>query len=142
MLKQLVKERERKEKIMAEIYQKPEVIGNQETAEGVFMASGTQAGAPEERPAVDYGLSQTNAWDGNKQYDITFTNNSDEKVDAVSVTVKVNGNVTSIGGNVSGQINGATATITFNNYGNGIDAKTTVGPIYVAVTGTGDFSIE
>jgi hypothetical protein len=60
----------------------------------------------------------------------------------MSVTLTVSGKVTSIGGNVSGEINGSTATVTFNNYGNGFEANSTVGPIYMAVTGDGNFSLS
>lgn len=126
-------------------YQKPLVMMNDDLAEGVYAASGTVEDGTQGAgtgPAASYTLQQTNAWDGNKQYDITFTNKKNEQVPSVTVTLKVKGSVTSIGGNVSGSVNGSTATITFNNYGNGIEANATVGPIYMAVTGTGDFSLE
>ena len=118
-------------------YEKPIVLTTDDLAEGVYAASGAS-----ESGGATYTLKQTNAWDGNKQYDITFTNNSNEKVGSVTVTLKANGNVSSIGGNVSGTVSGSTASVTFNNYGNGIEANATVGPIYMLVTGNGDFSLE
>lgn len=118
-------------------YSKPIAIVADE-AEGVYLSSGANASTEK----ASYTIKQTNAWDGNRQYDMTFTNNTNEKVDAVTVKVKVKGEVTSIGGNVTGTVSGNTATITFNNYGNGIEANTTTGAIYVAVTGNGDFGLE
>ena len=117
-------------------YQKPLVLSNEDLAEGIYAASGTPAAS------ATYTLTQTNAWDGNKQYNITFTNNSNQQLDSITVTVNVSGNVTGISGNVSGVINGNTADITFNNYGNGIEAGATIGPVYMAVTGTGEFSLS
>ena len=119
-------------------YERPLVIAADDLAEGVFMSSGGTAGKSE----ASYTLKQTNAWDGNKQYDMMFTNNLDKKVDSVTVTVSCHGKVNSIGGNVSGVIQGDTAQVTFNNYNNGIEAKATLGPIYVLVTGEGDFGIQ
>lgn len=130
-------------------YQKPMALMNDDLAEGVYTASGLgefvepgSSSSSETSSQKPYTLTLTNAWDGNKQYDITFTNSSSEKVDSVSVTLKVIGTVTSIGGNVSGTINGNTAVVTFNNYGNGIEGDATVGPIYMAITGTGEFGLE
>lgn len=116
-------------------YEKPVVLANNELFEGVFAASGSY------QPSYNQPVyNQTNAWDGNKQYNVSFTNPTGEKVDSVSVTIPVNGTVTGIGGNVTGVDNGdGTWTLTFNNYGNGIDANTTVPDIYVHVTGTGEF---
>ena len=113
------------------MYKKPVILTNNDLAEGVYAASGSVSSG-----SSTYTLKQTNAWDGNKQYDITFTNNADHKLSCVTVEMKVRGTVTSIGGNVSGIVNGSTASITFNNYCNGIEANTTVGPIYMAVTGS------
>lgn len=121
------------------IYEKPIVLLQNDLAEGVYAASGAPVTSDS---GATYTLAQTNAWDGNKQYNITFTNHSSEKVDSVTVMLNVHGNVTSIGGNVSGAVNGNTAVVTFSNYGNGIEGGATVGPIYMAVTGTGDFSLD
>lgn len=123
-------------------YQKPFVMMNDDLAEGVYAASGEASGASSETPVASYSLSLTNSWDGNKQYSITITNNTDETLSTISVNLKVNGNVTGISGNVSGTINGSTATVTFNNYGNGIAPNATYSGLYMAVTGTGDFSLE
>lgn len=127
-------------------YEKPVILENDMLAEGVYTASGdvadnTDQSGSSSSQSGNYTLKQTNAWDGNKQYDITLTNNSDKFVDSVSVTVAVKGNVTSIGGNVSGTINGSTATITSNNYGNGFKANESV-TFYMAITGSGDFSLS
>ncbi len=112
-------------------YEKPIVLADSELSEGVFAASGGY------NSPVYY---QTGSWDGNKQYNVTFTNSTNEKVDSVSVTIPVNGTVTGIDGNVTGVDNGdGTWTLIFNNYGNGIEANTTVPDIYVHVTGTGEF---
>ena len=129
------------------MYKKPVVMRFDSLHEGVYAYSGEEYEAPfvAEEPVeirASYKLVQTNAWDGNKQYDFIFTNESSENVESVTVTVRCNGTVTSIGGNVSGTIHGDTAEVMFNNYGNGIEANTTVGPVYVAVTGEGDFSLE
>lgn len=127
-------------------YSRPMTVVVDDVAEGVYLASGTAqstgSGEDSAKEAASYTLKQTNAWDGNKQYDINFTNNLDKKVDSVTVELKVKGKVTSIGGNVTGTINGSTAKVTFNNYGNGIEAKASTGNIYMAVTGEGDFSLE
>ena len=122
-------------------YRKPLLFRVGDLAEGVYAASGDVA-AQEVGGSASYVLKQTNAWDGNKQYDITFTNHLDHKVDSVTVEAKAKGHVSSIGGNVSGVVEGDKARITFNNYGIGIEAGDTVGPIYMAVTGEGDFSLE
>ena len=121
-------------------YRKPLLFRVGDLAEGVYAASGDDGISPQ--PNAKYTLVQTNAWDGNKQYNITFTNLTDEKVDAVRVDLKANGVVSTVSGNVTGVVEGNVVHITFNNYGNGIDAGATVGPIYMAVTGTGDFSLE
>lgn len=131
---------------MNSAYEKPVILGNDMLAEGVYTASGDTADNTEQTggstsQAGSYTLTQTNAWEGNKQYNITLTNKSDKPVDSVSVTVAVKGNVTSIGGNVSGTVNGSTAAISSNNYGNGFKANESV-KFYMAVTGTGDFSLE
>jgi hypothetical protein len=106
-------------------------------AEGVYAASGTPAVAD-----VTYKLKLNGGWDGNKNYVISFTNNSSRKLDSVTVTLKVNGNVTGIDGNVTGIVNGATATVTFDNYGNGFAPNSTSSDVYMHVTGTGNFSVE
>lgn len=138
------------------MYRKPELIQFDDLAEGIYAFSGdvyeeqleefvAEETAPSAEPTAggaSYSLVLTNAWDGNKQYDIIFTNESSEQVDAVSVTVSCVGTVTSIGGNVSAALNGDTAEITFNNYGNGIPANSSTEPVYVLVTGDGDFRIE
>ena len=121
-------------------------MANDGLAEDVYAASGdaadntSQAGNSSSQ-ANGYSLEQTNAWEGNKQYNITLTNDSDKHVDSVSVTVKVKGTVTSIVGNVSGTVSGSKATITCNNYGNGFAAHAS-GTFYMAVTGSGEFSLE
>lgn len=134
---------------MKTTYEKPVVLANDETAEGVYAASGAASADNAGNGAADnasnqagsYSLKQTNAWDGNKQYDITLKNDSDEHVDSVSVVLSVKGDVKTIGGNVSGTVSGTKAAVTSNNYGNGFDAHTSV-TFYMAVTGTGDFSLE
>ncbi len=114
-------------------YEKPIILANSELSEGVYAASGKNPSYSE----PIYKL--TNSWDGNKQYDVTFTNTTGEKVDSVSITIPVYGTVTGIGGNVTSVNNGdGTWTLTFNNYGNGIEANTTL-TVYVHVTGTGEF---
>ena len=138
------------------MYQRPLIIRLPDLAEGIYAFSGDvyeeqleqfvseNSDTPSQNSGAgaSYRLAQTNAWDGNRQYDFFFTNNSDQKVDSLTVTVSCNGTVTSIGGNVSGNVNGDTADITFNNFGNGIEGGATVGPIYVLVTGQGDFGIQ
>ena len=121
------------------MYNKPLILTNDDMAEGVYAASGNPASS-----GSSYSLSLRNAddWNGVKDYDITFINNTSNAMSSITVTVKVNGTVTSIGGNVTGVINGTTADVTFNNYGNGIEANGTYGNIWMKVTGTGDFSLE
>ena len=116
---------------------KPMMLVNDDLSEGVYAASGTPAAAE-----VTYTLKESATWEGNKNYDISFTNHTNKKIDSVTVTLKVHGNVKSIDGVVSGSVNGSTATITFNNYGNGIEANSTVGPVYMHVAGVGVFSLE
>ena len=139
-------------------YEKPLILKSDDLSEGVFTASGyisdavpteATAGTGEvETPvtgtaASSYTLTETNSWDGNKQYAMTFTNNSDQDLPEISVIVSCIGTVTSIGGNVTGTLNGDnTATITFNNYGNGIARNGTYPDIYVAITGEGKFGIQ
>ena len=133
-------------------YEKPVAIVTNEISEGIYAASGAavdsvtdsttnQETSSSGNSSASYSLKQTNAWDGNKQYDITLTNQSDKKVDSITVTVDVVGNVTSIGGNVTGTVKGNKATITSNNYGNGFAANTSA-TFYMAVTGTGEFSLK
>jgi prepilin-type N-terminal cleavage/methylation domain-containing protein len=87
-------------------------------------------------------IVMTNAWSGNKQYEMDFSNGTDKKLDSITVTLHYTGNLTSIGGNVSGHIKDAnTVEITFYNYGNGIGANTTYSKIYVTATGVGDFEL-
>lgn len=138
------------------MYQKPFVLKLEDLAEGIYAMSGDvyeeqldefvseNASAPSQNSesSAGYELTPSETWDGNRKYDMKFTNNSSEKVDSITVTVSCYGTVTSIGGNVSGVVNGDTAEITFNNYGNGINANETVGPTYVLVTGVGEFGIQ
>ena len=130
-------------------YEKPIAIAMGE-AEGIYAASGpagigtTNVSDTVSNKDFTYRLSQTNAWEGHKQYNIWLMNNTDKEVKSITVTVNVSGTVSSISGNVTGTPNGDHADITFNNYGNGmsIGANTTVGPLYMEVTGSGDFSLE
>ena len=119
------------------IYTKPVLLRNEDMAEGVYAASGDPVSQ-----LSSYDLQLKSSWEGNKNYDISFTNNSSEKVDSITVTLKLIGNVTGIDGNVTAVINGNTATVSFDNYKNGIEANSTTAPIYMHVTGTGDFSVE
>ena len=124
-------------------YEKPVVVVADDVAEGVFMASGSATATPDKtEKSATYTIVKTNAWDGNKQYNISFTNNTNEKLSEISVTVTCVGNVTSIGGNVSGEIYGNTAKVTFRNYGNGIGPHQSYNDIYMSVTGTGDFDVH
>lgn len=123
-------------------YQKPLVLRLGDLAEGVYAGSGDEVVQDaENQSSVSYSLSVAAAWENNINYDITLTNNSDEKVDNVSVKLKVNGTVTKIDGGVSGTISGNTATVTYNNYGNGIGPNATV-VCYMHVEGVGEFSLE
>ena len=123
-------------------YQKPLVLRLGDLAEGVYAGSGDEVVQDaENQSSVSYSLSVTGAWENNINYNITLTNNSDEKVDNVSVKLKVNGTVTTIEGGVSGTISGNTATVTCNNYGNGIGPNATV-VCYMHVEGVGEFSLE
>ena len=119
-------------------YERPLVLNTCDLAEGVYAASGQSS----DNSPTSYTLDLIGQWDGNKIYQINFTNNTDEKVNSVTVILNVTGNVTGIGGNVSGSVSGNRATVTFTNYGNGIAAHATVGTDYMLVTGTGDFSVE
>lgn len=125
-------------------YEKPIVLDSDAVAEGVFMASGENGPSQEDttpQESADYSLNQTNAWEGNKQYDITLTNKSSQPVDSITVTLKATGTVTSVSGNVTGTVNGDTVTITCNNYGNGFAAGAS-STFYMQVSGTGDFAIK
>ncbi len=129
------------------MYKKP-IILHAELFEGVYAESGYEEvvndipAAADEVESDSYTLTQTNAWDGNKQYDISLYNNSDQRVGAIVAVVKVIGTVTSIGGNVTGIVQGDSARIIFNNYGNMIEPHTQYGPVYMAVTGEGEFGLE
>lgn len=116
---------------------KPMMLVNDDLAEGVYAASGAAV-----KKDITYSLDRCDAWDGNKNYYFSITNNSSKKVDSVTLTFKVNGTVNSIGGNVSGSVNGSTATVTYDNYGHGFEANSTVGNIYMHVTGVDPFSLE
>jgi len=120
-------------------YEKPSVMELDSVSEGVYMASG--AGSESDSSSFSYSLNTTAAWDGHRNYDITLKNNTGSKVDSITVKVKKNGNVTSVGGGVTGAIEGDYVTITSNNWGNGFEAGTSAS-FYVAVTGTGEFSLE
>ena len=119
------------------IYTKPLLLRNEDMAEGVYAASGNPVSQ-----LYSYALHLEGGWEGNKNYTISFTNNSSEKVDSITVTLKLIGNVTGIDGNVTAVINGNTATVSFDNFTNGIEANSTTTPTYMHVTGTGDFSVE
>ncbi len=93
-------------------------------------------------PESGYTLEQSSAWPGNKNYNIVFKNSSNEKVDSVTVTLHATGTITKIGGNVTGTINGNTVTITFDNYGNGLEAGAVTDSIYMHVEGEGEFSLS
>ncbi len=133
------------------VYLKPTVIQSADLSEGIYAASGaanaggntTTSASSGSGASYTYSLKQTNSWDGNKQYNITFKNNTDETINSITVTVKCHGNITSIGGNVTGFSNGdGTATITFGNYNNPISANSECKDIYTHVQGTGDFGLE
>lgn len=120
-------------------YTKPMILVNDDLAEGVYAASGDVI----ESSGFSYSdLQLLEQWDGNKKYGISFHNDTDKKVDKVAVTLKANGAVTFVGGNVTGSVSGSTVTIVCNNYGNGIEAHSSVYIDYVLVQGTGAFSIE
>ena len=137
------------------MYKKPEIKSFETLFEGVYAYSGDEeileefvGGGTEHIPSAEgpagkpYDLHLTNAWEGNKQYDIIFYNNGSEPTSSFTVTLAVHGDVTSIGGNVSGVINGDVAEISFENYGNEVAPGGDTGAIYMAITGTGDFSLE
>lgn len=125
-------------------YEKPAIIVNNELSEGIYAASGAVSDSSADQTtgsSASYTLEQTGAWDGNKNYNITLTNNSDKHVKELSVTVTVNGTVNSIGGNVSGTVNGTSAVITCDNYKQGFGANAS-GTFYMSVSGSGDFSLK
>lgn len=127
-------------------YKKPMAVIVDDVAEGIYLASGSAqnsaSGSDGGNSGITYTLEQTNAWDGNKQYNITFINNTDKKVDSATVILKVKGKVNSISGNVTATLDGSRAVVSFNNWGNGIDANASTGSVYMAVTGEGDFGLE
>ena len=92
-----------------------------------------------------YSLKVTNAYNNVKQYDITITNKSANKVSEAAVVLNVtSGKVTSVSGNVSGAISadGKTVTITSNNYGNGFDGNSSA-TFYMEVRGEdGSFTLN
>ena len=105
-------------------------------------APSSGGGGSDEQDEV-YTLVLKGGWYGTKNYDITFRNLSDSKVSSITVELTAHGDVTSIGGNVSGERQqDGTWLVTFNNYGNPIDAHATLGPVYMVVNGTGDFYVE
>jgi hypothetical protein len=123
-------------------YEKPMILANEELAEGVYAASGDTA-VSTGSANVSYSLKDRAAWDGNRQYDIYLTNNSSETVHNASVTVSVNGTVTSITGyNLSVVRNGDKAVITYSDDDHGIAANTTTGAFTLWLTGQGDFSLS
>ena len=86
---------------------------------------------------------KTNSWDGNAQYDLTFTYNGSVTVSSITFDVPLTGTVTKIDGNVSAVIEGNVAHITFTNYGNPIEPGTTFENIYTHVEGSGkNFGIK
>lgn len=120
-----------------------------ESSEPSSSESVTPSESEEEvKPAKDvsYSLSVTNAYNSTKQYGITFTNNTSSKIDtAVVVLTVTKGEVVSVEGNVTGTISAdkKSITISFNNYGNGINAKSSTGSIYMSITGTdGSFDVK
>lgn len=143
---------------MMKVYEKPVILESNDLSEGVFTASGYISDAVPEATAGtgevptpetggasagSYTLNQTNAWDGFKQYDLSVTNNTDQDMTEISVIVGCEGTVTQIVGNVTGVVNGdGTATLTFNNYGNGIAAYGTYNNIYLQVAGQGEFCLR
>jgi Tfp pilus assembly protein PilE len=90
-----------------------------------------------------YYLQQTAAWDGHKSYALSLKNITGSQKESLSVKLTASGNITTIGGNVSGTINGdGTITVTFNNWGNPIQVDAEFQKIYMVIQGTGDFSVQ
>ena len=140
------------------MYQKPVIIKLKDLAEGIYAFSGDvyeeqlqefvadepTSDVQSSGGSISYSVELAGAWDGNKNYDLTITNNTEETITSATITVHLIGTVNSIDGNVSASINGDTAEITFNNGGNWfqLGPNSSVGPIYVHVTGSGEFRIE
>ena len=117
-------------------YERPWVVSSSDYAEGVFAASGDESIS-----GISYTVKQTNAWDGNRQYDITVTNNTSRDVAEVVIAVPVYGDVSYVGGNWnSAVLEDSSVTLTFDNWKNGIRAGGSV-TVYTHVVGSGDFSI-
>ncbi len=90
-----------------------------------------------------YSLAKTNAWDGHVQYNVRFINNTDSKVNSISVSIPYYGNVTSVGGNANSYtISGDYITLTFNNWGNGINAHSQTDNINIELVGSGTFGFS
>lgn len=119
-------------------YEKPIVMLNSDLAEGVYTASGATGGS--------YNIGEAYSGNGVKEYSLSITNTSGEWVDSISVTVPLYGDVTAIHGTkvdiVCVNNGNGTATVSFNNHGNGISPHETIGSIPVRVEGTGDFGIR
>lgn len=116
-------------------YVKPIAVVNSNLAEGVYAASGASGNGA-------YALREIEAWSQTKKYDLDITNTSSEKVDSVTVTLKVHGEATSAGGNVTAVISGDTIIVKYDNYGKGLQPNETVQNIYFWVIGNGDFYLE
>ena len=86
--------------------------------------------------------TKTNSWDGNAQYDLTFTYNGTTTVSSITFDIPLTGNVTKIDGNVTAVIEGKVAHITFTNYGNPIEPGTTFENIYTHMEGSGKFGFK
>ena len=90
-----------------------------------------------------YVMTNYDSYNGVKQYNLFFTNNTASHVDSMTVKIPYFGNVTSVGGNVSGVVSSdGYVYITFNNYNNGFNAGATTDGIYTTVNGTGSFGLN
>lgn len=91
-------------------------------------------------PEYGYSYSLSGQWDGNKNYNIVFTNNTDSFVSSITVAIPYHGTVYSIDGNVSGTVSGdGYIYVTCTNSGNGFNPHSSSGEIYSHITGSGDF---
>ena len=133
------------------MYQKPLILKCADLMEGVYAYSGdlTEEELQEfitdepivEDTSVSYSIDSANYYPGGCNYTFTVVNYSAEKADSVVFTVRISGTIQSLGGNGSAVINGDTADIYFDNYGNGLEPETSYS-FWMQAVGDGEFRIE
>lgn len=112
---------------------------------GGDMGGGGMGGSinePVDEATASYSFTVSASWDGNKNYDLSLTSDSDRPARCLVATIPYTGIINAVDGELKATINGdSTITVRFSNYGNLIQPHETVKVPYTHVAGTGDFNL-